>query len=185
MRYPRAFLIFNSADDQLDESYFKDLANSKRNIYLENISKTIRTIEDEIVLIKGIDSALVGEENRRALVLSGTYEAGFINYYFSDKNLSVYWIKNKSEARNIWALYYSLQNIYLMRRYLEDACLQYSDAYAAFASISNYSPYPSDEFIDEIASYAYFEKGTTLEREVKSLINSKVNQKILSDIYIN
>lgn len=185
MRYPRAFLLFNPGRDQLDGSFFQGITNSKRKVYLENGSKSITTIEDEISLIKSIDLELGGEGNRQALVLSGAYERGFIDYYFSGKNLSIYLIENKSDAQNIWALHYALQSLNLMRRCLEDACLEYSDAYKAFISASKYSPYPNDEFIDGIASYAYFEKKSRLEREVKSFIKSKMDQKNLGNVSIH
>lgn len=185
MRYPRAFLVFNPADDQLDESHFQGLANAKRKVYLENVSKAISTIEDEIILIKDVDSYLGGKGARQTLVLSGPCVVGFLNYYFADKDLSIYWIDNKDEFNAIWELFYSLEHLFAMNHHLEDAALQYISAYKSFRSIAKRCPYPDDKLISDIQAYAYWDNKTVLESEIKVLIKSKLSQGILNRFDIN
>lgn len=182
MRYPRAFFVFDKQKNLPDEEHFKGLANSRRNTYLSGVSKPMKSIDNEIDLIRSIH---VHFDNYRKnscdiLVLSHPKVFDFLLAYFGDKNLKIYWIDNKDMFERIYIANDALEELGSMDSYLYDASHAYFHAYRGFYHLTKRDPHPYDEIISTIRAMASGEMRTVLESELRVLLKQLLSVNVLS-----
>lgn len=182
MRYPRAFFIFDKQEILPGDDFFQGLTSSNKPTYLQGISRPIRTIEKEIELIKSIDIYFHDFQkiSRDILVISHPKIIDFLMAFFADKNLTIYWIDNKSMFENIFIAKDALEELACMDSFLYDASHAYSYAYRGFYHLTKRNPHPYDEVIITIEAMASGELRTVLESELRVVLKKLLSINVIS-----
>lgn len=182
MRYPRAFFVFDKQTDLPDQEYFKGLANSRRNVYLSGASKPMKSLDDEIDLIRSIHIRFNDYKKNLhdILVLSHPKVFDFLLAYFGDKNLKIYWIDNKDMFERIYIANDALEELGSMDSYLYDASHAYFHAYQGFYYLTKRDPHPFDGIISTIRTMASGELRTVLESELRVLLRQLLSVNVMN-----
>lgn len=181
MRYPRAFLVFNTQLPMPSPDHFKALANSRRSAYLAGQSPQIKSIEKEIDLINQIDMYFndYADIQRNILVLSHPKIFDFLLTYFADKNLKIYWIDHKDLYESIYIANRALDDLGCMKGFLDDAYRAYAYASRGFFHLTKRHPHPHDDFIDTAWALSFGRSKTVLESELRVLLNQSLSTNVL------
>jgi hypothetical protein len=184
MRYPRAFFIFEEDQSGLNEDFFQSISNSVRKIYLSKISRPCKSIDRQIEKIIDIDRYLRSSPHidRQVLVISDPKVFDFLITYFSDKNLTLYWLDRKSDLFDIIPLLRTLDQIQAMKHIFSQACHHYFIALDEFIACTGRGPHPQDELIYKINALSYGDPKTILESEARVLLKSKLSMGVMNRI---
>jgi len=184
MRYPRAFFIFEEDQSGLSEDYFQGISNSTRKVYLSTVSQPIGHIDWQIEQILEIDSCLrnSSKANKKVLVVSNPKVFDFLITYFSDKNLSLYWVDQRTDMVSILLLLRAIDQLQTMRYLFDQGCHHYKTALNNFIMCTNRYPHPQDDLLSQINAIGNGNVKTFLESEARVLLRNKLSMDVMNRI---
>jgi hypothetical protein len=183
MRYPRAFILFDSQLSLPDENFFQSISGAERKIYLNEVTKPIRTIKNSISKITSFDDYLNKPYfDTQVLVISNFSIVDFISAYLSDKNPRIYWLDSHEDEKKLESCLNGLSNLDQMKYYLKRSISHYVEARLSFSKLIDQKLHDPERYITEYQALAYYKTRTSVESEIRVYLKSLLSYGMINRI---
>jgi hypothetical protein len=179
MRYPRCFIVMNDDVPISISEQLHQMTEDSQNSYIPLVSKSRKTIERQIEVVRKIDRSLEDRYQSKAIVLSGKEIDIFTLMLLSEYQPKTYWIDSKRDFDNIEECSKNFDDYQQMSYLLRQAEQSY---FSAFDRIKKFSPENvfRDEYIERIFQLAYWNNKPNAESATKVWIKSQLKVGILN-----
>jgi hypothetical protein len=179
MRYPRCFIVMNDDVPISISEQLHQMTEDSQNSYIPLVSKSRKTIERQIEVIRKIDRSLEGRNQSKVIVLSRNKIDAFTLILISEYQPKIYWIDSKWDFDKIKECSKNFDDYDQMSYYLRMA----EDSYfSAFDRIKNFSSGNvfRDEYIERIFQLACWNNKPNAESATRVWIKSQLKVGIVN-----